>query len=514
MPRIPTYRRVATIPGPEGMAMPRATAAAFGGLEGRAMEVGGKEASNVFLQIGKEKSTKEAQIYANKIVSEQRAHFAERSVILRRTTDGDIAPVLDVEMKDAVATAQANAPNKAALEKVTMGLRTMFGTMRAREIGADSQYQDARLLQSNDTAHESDKSAVYNSPSLLFSTVEATKKRIDSLAIDPNTKREKIAEAVFALGEAAYRGSIESSEKSAQNVLKELQDPSKSDDIAKVLKQSDKDKLIRYADQTIRTHQAERTRLATQRRLEHTDNQRDIKEDLMVKFADPKQTVTMETVRKYQLDNGATPDGSTISFFHDLLRVAASGDPAPPASDRASRYVSHSERVDELSVNPDKHASEIYSEEDAIDASMKSRHITIAQGQQLKKRLRAPFDARKKTLLATVKQALVKANPMYGITDHKGSSLFAQAEIMIDELLAEGEGNKTPLDEFYDPKSKHYLNDKVITKYKRTPIEIIKDFQEELGIGNKAKPMESETEDDTIKRVRALFKEKFGWSPF
>ena len=100
MPRIPTYRRVATIPGPESMAMPRATAAAFGGLEGRAMEIGGKEFSSTYGILGKEKATKAAQIYANKVVSDMRAHFAERAVILRRTTDGDIAPVLDTEMKD------------------------------------------------------------------------------------------------------------------------------------------------------------------------------------------------------------------------------------------------------------------------------------------------------------------------------------------------------------------------------------------------------------------------------
>ena len=100
MPRIPTYRRVATIPGPEGMAMPRATPAAFGALEGKAMEIGGRDISNVFGQLGKEKATKEAQIYANRVVSDMRAHFAERAVILRRTTDGDIAPVLDTEMKD------------------------------------------------------------------------------------------------------------------------------------------------------------------------------------------------------------------------------------------------------------------------------------------------------------------------------------------------------------------------------------------------------------------------------
>ncbi len=507
MPRIPTYRRVATIPGPEGMAMPRATAAAFGGLEGRAMEVGGKEVSNVFLQIGKEKSTKEAQIYANKIVSEQRAHFAERSVILRRTTDGDIAPVLDVEMKDAVATAQANAPNKAALEKVTMGLRTMFGTMRAREIGADSQYQDARLLQSNDTAHESDKSAVYNSPSLLFSTVEATKKRIDSLAIDPNTKREKTAEAVFALGEAAYRGSIESSEKSAQNVLKELQDPSKSDDIAKVLKQSDKDKLIRYADQTIRTHQAERTRLATQRRLEHTDNQRDIKEDLMVKFADPKQTVTMETVRKYQLDNGATPDGSTISFFHNLLRVAASGDPAPPASERVSKYESLLEQVDTLTGDPEKHSSGIYAQEDVIDAAVLSRHITTAQGASLRKRLFADFDSRRKLLENLFKKRITKSNPVTGLVDIRGDELYMQAFAKIDDIIDRAIKAEKPLADLYDPTKDDYIG-KQLENYVRTPQQIIKDMASQFGV-DQGIP-EGGSNDDTIKNLKKLLKDKFG----
>ena len=506
MPRIPTYRRVATIPGPESMAMPRATAAAFGGLEGRAMEIGGKEISSTYGILGKEKATKAAQIYANKVVSDMRAHFAERAVILRRTTDGDIAPVLDTEMKDQLAIAQTKAPNQAAYEKVTMGLRTMFGTMRAREIGADSVYQDERLIQSDESAHESDKSAVYNSPSLLYSTIEATKKRINNLAIDPTTKRDKLNERIFALGEASLRGSIESSEKSARAVLQELQDPAKNEDIAKYLKQSDKDKLIRYANTTIKTHEADAWRLKTQARQEHTDNQRDIKEDLMMMFADPKQAVTMEIIRNYTLDNGAKPDGGTLSFFYNLLRISASGEPKPSEEDRVASYEGTLQIVDELVSKPNKHSWDMYATEDLIDDRVLSRHLPIPQGKFLRKRLRADFDARRTLLEKLYKNRITKSNKLTGLTDIRGDELYMQAFAKIDDILDEAEEKKTPLAPLFDPTKPEYIG-KQLEEFVRTPTEIIKDMQKQMGIKQSKSPKD---EKDTIEAIRKILKEKFG----
>ena len=45
MARIPRYQRSATIPG-ANVPTPRATAAAFGSLEGRALAQGGKQVNN------------------------------------------------------------------------------------------------------------------------------------------------------------------------------------------------------------------------------------------------------------------------------------------------------------------------------------------------------------------------------------------------------------------------------------------------------------------------------------
>ena len=56
MPRIPAYQRVASIPGPQGMAMPRATPAAMGSLEGAAMERGGANISDYVLDENDKKS--------------------------------------------------------------------------------------------------------------------------------------------------------------------------------------------------------------------------------------------------------------------------------------------------------------------------------------------------------------------------------------------------------------------------------------------------------------------------
>ena len=153
---------------------------------------------------------------------------------------------------------------------------------------------------------------------------------------------------IFSLGESALRGRIEMSEASAKEVLSELENPDNDEQFAAVLKQTDKDKLIRHATATIRTHQAEKRLLAQDQRRDEVDNQRDIKEDLMLMFADPDVTVTMETVRKYALSNGATPDGNTLSFFHTLLRTAGAGTLPPPAEDRSSKYLYLRDKMDGL----------------------------------------------------------------------------------------------------------------------------------------------------------------------
>jgi hypothetical protein len=475
MARIPTYRRVATIPGPNQMAMPRARPEAFGALEARVMAQSGQNISDFVIKDLKDKQTKEAKIYANKIISSTRANMAERAVTLRRTTDGDIAPVLDTEMKNIIADAQINAPNQMAYDMVTLGLRTMGGTINARTINNDSIYRDKRLLLSNDEAHTNDKSTVYNSYPDLEATLASSTARINALNINPTEKRALQIKQSRELGYDAVRGQIDVGVEQAEAMLKELNNPTRDEYFAKILHAKDKQTLIKYANTTIRSYRAEERANNTAHRLAHNDQQRDLTTHWLDKILDPKDTVTIEQIRTGTVNIGGvdvTPDGKTLNFLKSF--IDKEGQQKPPVDQRTQGFIDALDLIDDAKSVPATYGERKSDVEEYLKVQLTKGFISTTEFRALLKELNAPFNLLKKEYIKLLKNDLTRSNDLLGIKDPEGDEFFLEAYKEMQNIITKYENDdKLDVMDLFDKNSPHYLHTK-LSRFKRSAQEKVK----------------------------------------
>tara|TARA_X000001382_G_scaffold83599_1_gene59164 strand:+ start:11839 stop:13359 length:1521 start_codon:yes stop_codon:yes gene_type:complete len=503
MARIPTYRRVATIPGPQGMAMPRATPAAFGSLEARQMAQGGLNISDWAIKETKTKIAQEAQIYSNKLLSSTRAKMTERANILRRTTDGDIAPVIHQEMLDEIALAQTNAPSQLAADKVGMGLRTMMGTFRAREINQDSVFRDKRLLLSNDEAHQNDKSTVYNNYNNLELTMQAAKARINALNLPPILKQEMMQKQLFELGYDAIRGQIDVGEVQAQQMLKELNNPTRDEYFKGIIDAKNKQSLTKYANTTIRQYQSERRSNEAAARLAHSDKQREITSYWVDRILDPMVPVTIEEMRTYEDSDGNRPDGRTLATLKQHLNTL-NKPTSTTTEEKLVAYTDLQEQIDFIKSDPETYGENIFLQEESILNSLNDGGISLAMYNSLLKQLKEPLNMQKKLFLAAQKQAIVKGNPMLGIKDPKGAELYMEAEAHLRRLMEEAEADENlDIMDLFNPDHEKYAGKK-LKQYHRSAKDIIRDAVQSMRPTDATTPSSQPT-DDTVTRIKRLF---------
>jgi len=476
MPRIPAYQRVASIPGPQGMAMPRATPAAMGSLEGAAMERGGANISDYVLDENDKKITAEAQIYAAKTLSAVRAKFAKREVHLRRTTDSDIAPVLDSEFATEVDAAQRNAPNPVAADKVAIGLQTFWGTLSTRAIYEDSVFRDKRVINSNTVAHENDQSAVYNNYGVLNTTIAASKARVNALVLPDVVKQKMIQDQKLELGYDGVRGYIDVGPAQASQMLKDLNDPT-NDAYFKNILGDKKQQLIKYANSEIKAFETSQRLNETARRMQETQDQRDINTHWVDRLLNPAVGVTMEEIRTYEhkTTDGriVKPNGGTIATLKNHFNTLAKP-PITTSEEKLQTFSDLMEQVDYIKSDPESYGENVFLQEIAIEESLAQGDIGLQHYNVLIKNLNKPLDGQKKLFLDVMKQELVRSNGMLGIKDPEGTERYMQAVVRINELLEQAEQNEDiNIMDLYDPKSDLYMKkDSEIAKLKRTDIEI------------------------------------------
>ena len=119
----------------------------------------------------------------------------------------------------------------------------------------------------------------------------------------------------------------------------------------------------------------------------------------------------------------------------------------------------------------------------------------------------ADFDSRRKLLENLFKKRITKSNPVTGLVDIRGDELYMQAFAKIDDIIDRAIKAEKPLADLYDPTKDDYIG-KQLENYVRTPQQIIKDMASQFGV-DQGIP-EGGSNDDTIKNLKKLLKDKFG----
>ena len=474
MPKIPSYQlQQVSIPGPGSVPQPRATAVQFGGLQAEGLQRTGQKIEDWTLKLLEKQGKDNADLYVSKITSEQRNIFTKRAIELRKTTNKDISPDLEKEMMTARDTAIKNAPNEDGARRTEMSLNSIFSTMRATSMVQDEKFRSNRLILESEKTHQTNRATVYQDFTQLGSVIAGETALINNLDISVDDKNALIQSRTYALGYDAFQGSIDSNEEGAKKALAVLKNPEMygfglaidpktgKKKYKDVLRKEDRQKLIRYADTVIESHKSDaRQKLVLAEKM-RTMAQRTEKNRLMELHEDG--VLTNEDIKD------STLDAVSKEWIRSVIIKDASGDPPPPAEERAGVFTNLYDMAGDLDQE------DLYSFEDQVEVYRESRHISDAQMSAILKIAKKPRDEARKNITNMAKSLLVKSNPMMGIHDFRGEENYAKAMIAITKREEEYEEEGKPLYNLYNPSHDDYVGG-LIDSFKRTNAQIMADL--------------------------------------
>ena len=465
MPVIPEYRPggTVTIPGPGSIPTPRATPDTFGAMGGRSMVKVGEEVSNFAIDYMDKKAKENADIFVGKTAAAARRQWTENYIERKKTANADIANDLDIYMGNSSAVFLAQAPNADARVRAGIALDTLRSTLGAKAIISDDAARIERLKTTLLVSHDDRKAAVFQDFSQLNTAIEASNRQIIALNIPDNEKVELSRKYTYELGFDAIQGLIDMSETGAKDALKMLNDP--KDPIQFYLDKTNKQKLIKYAETTIKSHEADRRVKFNMAEKLRAQAQRTEKNRLMKLHENG--TLTNEIIKN------STLDATGKEWVRDMIRKDAAGDPAPPAEDRAAVFADLMDSSDYL--DPEDQ----YWFEDVVLQYRSDRFINDQQMNLLLKKVSKPTNQARKRVETMFKNTLTRSNALMGFKDPKGDALYNKAMIELDELVDQQEEAGEPVYNLFNPQHDDYKKvHAILERIRRTPLEISQDFNE------------------------------------
>ena len=451
MVRIPTFQRTATLPGAQRL---RATPEDFGGGVGHALQFTG----NLLANFAEKKQREETELYISRTTSEAMKNFTRRRLDLRNEIDGDITPFLSTEMASHVEGALGNAPNEDAARKAEISLNTMFTSMLVKSATGDELSRTKRRLTQFDTSHQNNRSSVYDDFDTLKTVIPAESAELDGMRIPPADKDEKRLEFQRELAFDAFQGLIDRDETGAREALKmmQLNDAKKNPEL-KWLDKGDRQSLVRYANQTIKTHESDEDRLFARAERRRRVGQRDEENRLFDDFLDGG--LNLKGVKKSKLDSRNK---------QWLLKVMEAQNRQPPSPvERASTYTSLLNAVDFVQDETD-----FENANNAVRESMAENLISYSQGMALITRLENPATKARKLVETVLKSTLTRTNQASGMIDPDGDKLYLQSYQDIESAIRTKIANNEPTAPLFDPNNDEYIGDFLVEKYSRTQAQI------------------------------------------
>lgn len=461
MARIPFQLRTQTVPG-SSIPTGRATPNTFGAQSAVALQQGAAQVSAFAADYVNKKAKEDADMYVSKASSAAKAHFTQRAIDLRKTTNGDISALMDQEMADYKKLELPNAPNDEATTRMTMSFDSMFGTFKANSIINDESERVTRILFTDEQAYQDDRSTAYNAsdPGAGLATLTAgMEAKVNGLDISEQAKVELIEKRKFQLGFDSIQGMVDRDETGARQALAMLQDPSDPTDA--FVNKADKAKLMKYADETISAHEADEARKLRVDSANRAIVQRDERNTLFQALLE--DTLTPDMIK----DSGA--DADTKSFIRNAMINESTRDTLPPKIERVEKY------MDLVELIEDSHQDDYFATETEIMAAYDSRLIDKAEYKDLMKRLDLPEDQARKTFEKSLDTIINRTDPITGTKDPKGAELFTNAMTVLTDLVFEAEQNKVPMHELFDFRSEHYVMPK-LQQFIRTEEQIFNDI--------------------------------------
>ena len=491
MTKIPFQRAQRSIPGSVPVA--RASADTFGAGTGRGLEAAGKGITTFAQGIIEKKGKETADLYVSKTTSEAGAAMTRRQVDLRRNVDDDIAATLDGELRAYKEQAVANAPNDEARIRTTQRLESMFGRMRGQAIIGDEKARTVRLETQSEKNHQNRNTQVYDNWNFMAQVMSDSDDEIDTFLMSAQDKRVLKQKRRDELGVNAMTGLIDSGREGAEQALQIMNDPHRS--LNNIVPTGSVQKLKRYANQIIKSHDADADRAITRAEKLRVIEQRTVRNDLMDKHLDSINgtgpPITTQDLRASRADSG------TKSFIMNMMKIQAQGDPPPPPDQRAEAYVDLVESIEAIE-DPDN-IEEIHS---AIRWHAENRLISVGEMNSLVKRLEAPGNESRKLYEKSLKNLLTRSHPLTGVKDSKGDEQYLKAMQDIQDRISSGEIDER---ELFDPTSEHYIH-KFMKQYVRPPLQIIADMANDLRGDGAGKPGSNEFKSTLDAVVKALDK--------
>jgi len=480
MARIPFQLRRRSIPG--AVRQPRATAEDFGGGIGDVLQDVGPEISDYAQDYLDKKFKEESDIFVSKTQSETRSKFTRRAIELRKEMKGDISGTLDLEYKIHRGTVLNAAPNQDAVRRAGIALDAIGATMRSNSIIGDEAARDKQVEFQSGQSHRDNLTTVYDDFGQLYTVMVTEDKQINNLRLNPQTKKELIVSRRKELGLQALTGLVDKNKAGAEQVLRILNDPTHSElanlmgnpkegvKLEDLLDVKQRQKLEKYAERTVKSHDAEvRLKRLDDERIRAL-GQRKAKNDLYLEFEN--NTLTNEKIKN------SSADAETRSFLRNQLILRAQGkeDPGPTAAERAEAY---QDLVDTIDVTDPEDIDAI---DEAIDWHVTNRFITPAQGNMLSERLNEPVNKPRSEMEKRLRKRITGANLVTGDKDPIGDILFEQAQFVIRDAIRDAKENEIPVYRLFDPRTDEgkELRDR-LAPLQRTFTQILEDMARAAG---------------------------------
>lgn len=388
---------------------------------------------------------------------------------------GKISADLIKGFEDHVATIKENVNTRAGdfyFQKHSQNIRNNLVNTAA---AGQARLVGARAVSNISTSLNNRSTTLLNDPSQLDSSIEAQNEAIDG-HIGPGfsradaTKLKAIAESNLA--KSAIRGFIRIDPVQAQKDLE-------ANKWAKLGVTGDTSaQLFSEASQEIRRLEIEAGRL--KKESEDLKKERDqvIQNDFLDKLVENK--LTTRDIRDSALD----PFGSgSKNAFLALLQSQNSGT-------NRTDPVTHSNLFQRIHL-PDGDPNKILNENDLNE--FVGVGITMEDLNGLRKEIQGSrttagknIASMKQGVINQAKNALIKENPLLGISDPAGHENFNKFNAFFLEEFARKRKEGIPAKDLLTPGNKEYLGD-VINNYQKSPQEIIKSFSQ--GFKSKTPPM-------------------------
>jgi hypothetical protein len=460
---IPFQGRRRSIPGGGNIPFPRADAQTFGAGVSRAVASAAEQIGTVVGGIVDKKNTDDADLFVASESAAMRRYFATRRTELRvEEKGGDISPRMVAEMEDYKANVLSRAPNNAAALRMAVSADSINGSYTAKIIAEDDAYRQNRLIRGADTSHEDNLATAYSDFSSLEVVIASSDAVLENLKkyIDPTTIDELKLKHRYELGLEAVTGLIDTNAEGADKALMLLNDPKGG--LNDMVKTTDRQKLIKYAETSIRTHQAQA--------------------DLAIARGEKQRAVVQRTEHIRLMDIFMSEEGlsSTVlsssvadpeikRFYMSLIRQEAEGAPPPSAPERSIKYTS---LVEKINIT---HPDDVYKLQAEIYQAREFRYIGDSEFKSLLKRLNEPHDAARNRFESMLKTRLTKTNPLYGLLDPKGDELYMKAMLDVQEAVRLAKKEDIPIYKLFDHSQPEYIGP-ALNKYQRTMNEIVADM--------------------------------------